>query len=322
MVKKLTAIILAVMMIVSVLAITAVAEEKDPVITFDVQSSGWEGYSRIFCHVWAYGGSGFFDWQTKKERCTDNGDGTWSYDLASKGITLEEGQMYCVIFSDDNNKETYQCFMDTSCFGDTLYCDGTMTENPVDSSKKSETTYWKNADKTKYGPVLAITSIGNVVGTACAPDTTPYDMFINFLKDTLENAREFSNKSDQELISAIAAGLGLTNEQVIQAIIEADADVDWAPAEVPTEAPTQPATPDEPKPVHGDANRDGKLDIVDATVIQRYLAQLITEDAIDLDAAKVTGRSTVSIIDATRIQKFLAGICDLDGNKPSTPDQA
>lgn len=71
-----------------------------------------------------------------------------------------------------------------------------------------------------------------------------------------------------------------------------------------------------PKPFdgRGDADRDGALTILDATHIQRYMADLCTEDEIDLIAANVDGDEDVSILDATRIQRVLADLCDMDGN--------
>lgn len=60
--------------------------------------------------------------------------------------------------------------------------------------------------------------------------------------------------------------------------------------------------------VYGDANVDGTLSIIDATVIQRHLAHLgrLTEEGLRL--AKVDGWAELSIIDATLIQRKLAGL--------------
>lgn len=64
---------------------------------------------------------------------------------------------------------------------------------------------------------------------------------------------------------------------------------------------------EESKPsfVKGDANNDGKVSISDATCIQQYLAKLIDDDKIDLEAATMVG-TKLSISDATHIQQFLA----------------
>lgn len=55
----------------------------------------------------------------------------------------------------------------------------------------------------------------------------------------------------------------------------------------------------------GDADMDGEITILDATRIQRFLADFLTEDEIDMAAADVTGDG-VDIIDATMIQRWLA----------------
>ena len=61
----------------------------------------------------------------------------------------------------------------------------------------------------------------------------------------------------------------------------------------------------------GDANNDGKVDISDVTMIQKYIAKLIDEsDDTFLYRAKVTGNSDISIVDATSIQRHLSKASD------------
>lgn len=60
----------------------------------------------------------------------------------------------------------------------------------------------------------------------------------------------------------------------------------------------------------GDADKDGKVTIIDATYIQKWLAQMITEDEIDLSVCDTDRDNSVTIVDATKIQKFLAGIIE------------
>ncbi len=62
--------------------------------------------------------------------------------------------------------------------------------------------------------------------------------------------------------------------------------------------------------VYGDADRNGGVDVQDVTCIQKYIAGLITEDELDLTAAKVLGNSDVGVEDVTCIQKYVAGIID------------
>ena len=62
--------------------------------------------------------------------------------------------------------------------------------------------------------------------------------------------------------------------------------------------------------VWGDVNLDGKLSIMDATVIQRYLSTDASTKLNDLQIqiADTNGDGKVTIMDATEIQRKLAGI--------------
>ncbi len=80
------------------------------------------------------------------------------------------------------------------------------------------------------------------------------------------------------------------------------------PTEPETTAPTTPTTPSTPLFTLGDVNRDGKVNIRDATAIQKYLAKLVKAEDIDLLAADFTQDSRINIKDATGIQKKIAGL--------------
>ncbi len=58
----------------------------------------------------------------------------------------------------------------------------------------------------------------------------------------------------------------------------------------------------------GDANGDGKVNIIDATYIQRYLTSLVSKYDIEQIASDIDKDGVVTIVDATRIQKDLAGL--------------
>ena len=74
----------------------------------------------------------------------------------------------------------------------------------------------------------------------------------------------------------------------------------------PTDPPTEPPT--EPGIIWGDTDGDGGLTILDATAIQRHLANLERLDEAALKRGMVTGGSELMILDATAIQRKLAGI--------------
>ena len=58
--------------------------------------------------------------------------------------------------------------------------------------------------------------------------------------------------------------------------------------------------------IKGDADMDKSVTILDATRIQRFIADLIDEDEIDLISADADGDGDVTILDATHIQRFIA----------------
>ncbi len=88
-----------------------------------------------------------------------------------------------------------------------------------------------------------------------------------------------------------------------------------APAEPSTnDEPTKPTDitkPSEPagdKGILGDVNDDGKVNIKDVTLIQKYAAKLISFTDAEFIRADVTADSKVNIKDATAIQKYIAKI--------------
>ena len=344
MLKKLTSIVLAVMLMLSVATVAFSAEEVHA-ISFDTGSTNWEGYAWVAFHIWEIGGDSFYDWNAKKQRGTDaDGDGVWYYDLDKAGVTLEEGSQYGIIFYTDKGQQTYNLLFDTTCYGDVAYCDyDNVYENPEDSSKSAVPAFWTNQDPAVNGPQLVISSIGNVVGTCCASNTTPAQMLEEFLANTLENAREYSVKEDQQLIDDIGLGLGLGLSELSDIIAASGLEIEWnaedstvpeadestedeATPDEPVATPDEPApatddeaTPDEPQPAQpsankrGDADMDGMVTILDATRIQRVIAELDTEDKIDKVAADADKDGQVTILDATRIQRVLADLCNMDG---------
>ena len=219
---------------------------------FDASTTGWELGSKDKIGFYVFGKDGeLLPWGGKKLNGTDEGNGLWSYDPAAKGMDIKEGEQYKIIFTGAGN-QTYDLIFDTTCYGHIAYCDGTEYENPVDSSKKALAAFWKDIDAAKYGPVLQVSSIGNVVGTCPEEGKTPYTIFKDFLNNTLENAREFvvtpGTKTEQQLIDDIGAGLGLEKKDVADAIAETGVESTWdaatstLPGEVPTDAPTETGT--------------------------------------------------------------------------------
>ena len=69
-----------------------------------------------------------------------------------------------------------------------------------------------------------------------------------------------------------------------------------------------PANAALPPQKYGDVSYDEDVNIMDATAVQQALANLITLDSRDCEAADVDGDANVSIMDATTIQMYLANL--------------
>ena len=154
-------------------------------IYFDVESAGWKNYKDIYCHIWRADGTGEWPiWQTKKERCTKEDNGLYSYDVAKTGNADEIEQSgghnyYCVIFSADTGMQTYNTIMNGNCLGDTCYVTGNVFENPYDSWKTCTEAAWKNHPE--CGPQKAITSTSRVIGSALPDGVTDADLLADYL---------------------------------------------------------------------------------------------------------------------------------------------
>ena len=79
--------------------------------------------------------------------------------------------------------------------------------------------------------------------------------------------------------------------------------------------PEHLADPDKYHPAPGDVNQDKVTDVLDAELIQKYLVKLEELTDIQKDIADVDTDGYISVIDATRIQRYIAGLCEIDGTK-------
>ena len=75
----------------------------------------------------------------------------------------------------------------------------------------------------------------------------------------------------------------------------------------PTDKPTEPVTTPTTKLLVGDVNFDGLINIVDATMIQRFAAETIEPTEAQKVAGDVDGNGVISVADATVVQRYAAG---------------
>lgn len=199
MIKKLSAIILVVLMLMSMSAIAVSAAEVNEAVGADTSSeatgagqliyfdaSGWKNVNQIYCHIWVNGGDDFYGWKASGEKCTKVSGSLWSYDLSALNNStnvsggFKSGEDYCVIFCADTGAQTYDATIGTACIGDRMKITGKMIENPMDSEKEGYEAVWSK-NSSKFGPHFAISSIGNFIGEFLCPNEKKLEIIGNWL---------------------------------------------------------------------------------------------------------------------------------------------
>lgn len=290
--------------------------EEENKIYFDVESSGWENYKRIYCHIWRYDGTGQWpNWQTRKEQCNKEADGRYSYTLSKteNEFRYSDGNVYGVIFSADTGAQTYEVVMNGKCIGDTVYVTGNTFENPEDSEKKVVDAAWR--ENKEGGTRKRITTTGNVVGNVhpegYSDETLLADYLIKFYtSDT--RMRELQNLFN-ELVADTTDVLCEVKLQLADEVskgykTQEEADKAYAEIEIILKGIYVDS-----ELIH-DINGDKRTDVMDVTTLQMYLASYdikVKETKLD-----VNGDGIVDVKDVTGLQLYLAGN---NPNRPGVP---
>ena len=198
-------------------------DDDEGQIHFDVKKSGWNlnTNKKFYCHIWKYDGSptssgtDWLQWQSKKEQCSFDADtGIASFDLKKTGhnFDVSDGAVYCVIFSSNTGRQTYNTIMSGACIGDTMYCTGMQVENPEDSEKKCSEAVWEN--NPDCGPEKKITSTGNVVGTAFPEGETDATLLARYL------VAYYDDTQKTDITQSLLDKLEVSPEDVMSAVYD------------------------------------------------------------------------------------------------------
>lgn len=286
------------------------SDDTGHVIYFNAKVSGWANYSQIMVYCYCYDDDEvLIEWGARRKGgMTDMGNGIWSYDFDAKGVTLQDGKQYSLIFQSDVDHQTQELLFDTTCFGDTVIPDDALeAEVPYNVDKRAIFAYWQSG---KLGPTLYITELGHVIGEICPAHTTTYAMFVEFLTDPftgLEFALRYGDgKTAQELIDEISRKLALTRTDVEKVVETAKkCDMDWA---------YQWNTRESTALQRGDYDDDHDVTIMDATRVQNMVAENVEKQkAAILKAIDADGDGELTILDATRIQYVVAYLMNMEG---------
>lgn len=268
-------------------------------IYFDAKKSGWnlDFNIKYFCHIWRADSSDYFPvFQSESELCTfDKTTGIVTYDLSKNDnkIYPDDGAIYNVVFSSVTGMQTYTAVMSGKCIGDTLYCTGEKIENPEDPEKECNVAVWEN--NPDCGPEKRITSTGNIVGFALHDGETNEMLLADYLICYYDNPEK--TKMTQRLINELNVAPVDVFEEVVNSCNNQDATQTIANILIECSNPKEE--------VIGDVDGNGEISVSDATLIQKYLADLTEFTAEQIKIADVNGDGVVNVHDATAIQLLL-----------------
>lgn len=290
-------------------------------IYFDVNSTGWKNYMRIYCHIWRADGTGEWPrWQTKKENCTKEDNGLYSYDVAKTGNADEIEQSgghnyYCVIFSADTGMQTYNTIMNGNCLGDTCYVTGNLLENPNDSSRTCTEAAWKNHPE--CGPAKAITSTGKVIGSALPDGVTDADLLADYLlmyvncdgvadtqkTDKTGDLARLLNVKKNDLINSVK--VKINKEKADYGSLNDDEAERWLNAvlDIINTAYQDISDSDE-----YDINLDGKFDVQDVTYLQLGISGKNQFTDTQKEIADYNNDGKIDVQDVTKAQMIISEV--------------
>lgn len=283
-------------------------------IYFDIDSTGWENYTTIYCHIWRADGTGeWTNWQTRKEICTKEDNGLYSYDVAKTGNADEivqsgDHNYYCVIFSADTGMQTYNTIMNGNCLGDTCYVTGNVFENPYDSSKICTEAAWKNHPE--CGPAKAITTTSKVIGSALPDGVTDADLLAEYLcvyfyeeVDPQEtgNLAKILNVKKNDLIDSVKVKI---NKQKADYLNDDEAEKKLNTIlDVINTAYKDISDSDE-----YDINLDGKFDVQDVTYLQLGISGKDQFTDTQKEIADYNNDGKIDVQDVTKAQMIISEV--------------
>lgn len=268
-------------------------------IYFDAKKSGWnlDFNIKYFCNIWRADEKGYFPlFQSASELCTfDKTTGIVTYDLSKTDIIIypDDGAIYNVVFSSVTGMQTYTAVMSGNCIGDTLYCTGEQIENPWDCEKKCYVAVWEN--NPDCGPEKIITSTGHIVGSKLNDGETDETLLADYLicyyddHDKTEMTQSLINELEVAPADVFVEVINRCNDQkAIQTI-----------ANILMEC----SNPKEE--IIGDVDGNGAISVSDATLIQKYSADLTEFTDSQIKVADVNGDGAINVLDATAVQQLL-----------------
>lgn len=106
-----------------------------------------------------------------------------------------------------------------------------------------------------------------------------------------------------------ASGSTASAEKLIT-VSGGDVDITEPSTSGSSDATTAPSVPGDDNYLKGDADCNGKVNVKDATLIQKYIAKISDMTEQGIENAEVDGNGKLNVKDATMIQKYIANIIE------------
>lgn len=172
-------------------------------------------------------------------------------------------------------------------------------------------------EPTPVAPQLTVTAAdakGTLAeaGTADAPVEVNADVVIN-LSAVADVATDVTLTVNGEKVKlnadnsyTVALEEGVATEIAYTATAKNVTTVSTATDAIATVSGTYYVTKNTPELIYGDADLDGVVSVLDATLIQQYCALLANLSDLQLTTADASGNGLVNVMDATHIQRYVA----------------
>lgn len=142
-----------------------------------------------------------------------------------------------------------------------------------------------------------------IFGTEYPSETNSFtcDMSVDYVYDVVVTVKDSAGTVLSKTVS-----IEIKNGEIVK---PSEPGITTEPSETPGGTTTVP-TPPAGAYLKGDADENGKVNIKDATTVQKHVAKLLTLSKQGVDNADVDGNGNLNVKDATTIQKFIANLID------------
>ena len=267
-------------------------------IYFDVFYSGWNPTDTFYCHIWDAEDKGDWnEWRSDAEICDYNeAAGVAIYDLNKTGNNISGDAIeYFIMFGSSSGDVSPYATMSGNCVGDSAYAATYWVEG---ADIEYTHLFWEKSED--CGPLKEISDDGEIIGFSLPSGTTDEMLLSEYL---IKNSSKLTIETVQSLIDNLEVSVDSVKAQVSTDIEEADEEKLTQIMNV-----LEQCKDSGNNHLYGDVNNDGIINVMDATAIAKYLAEISDIESDMLKYADVNRDGIISIMDVTQIQKIVAGL--------------